>query len=381
MHLDTQVKLLRRFFEGHQARTTDMAAEPYCNPSPVYTDLDRFAAEERVLFRSAAVPVALSADLPAAGEYFATGVAGVPVLLVRGEDGAPRAFLNACRHRGGRVADGRGCSGRSFACPYHSWTYDIHGRLLGQPLAQEGFDGLDRDELGLIPLPVAERSGIVLVRPGGGEPIDADAELGGLAPELAEHRFADHRFFAEHHSEWEMNWKLGVDTFLEAYHIFSLHRATIAPDFLSTPSLHDPFGPHSRVLAFRRSVLELADQSESDWRLRPHCSILYRLSPHVVLNLTAAGHTEMWEFNPLSSPHRTAVTIRFYTPSEVTSDQERRFWNRNVEYTVGAVVKEDMAQQAAIHANLRTGLLPEVIYGRNEPGLIHFHQTITAALR
>ncbi len=380
MRHDTQVKILRRFFEAREGRTTDMAAEPYRNPASVYTDPDRFAAEEQRLFRSGAVVVALSGDLPQVGEYVTTDVAGVPLLLVRGEDGAVRAFLNVCRHRGGRVADGRGCPGRSFSCPYHSWTYDIHGQLLGQPLAQQGFEGLDRDELGLIPLPVTERFGVILVRPGGGEPIDAEAELGGLGPELADHGFAAHRFFTEHSSEWEMNWKLGVDTFLEAYHIFSLHKATIAPDFMSTPCIYDPFGPHARILPFRRTVLELAEQSEDDWRLRPHASILYRLAPHVVLNLTAAGHAEMWEFNPLGSPHRTRVTIRFYTPGEVGSEKERDFWNRNVDYTVGVVVAEDFPQQQTIHANLRTGLLPELVYGRNEPALIQFHKELTVAV-
>src|SRR5262249_60238338 len=99
----------------------------------------------------------LSADLPSPGDCVATEVGGVPLLLVRGEAAEVRGFLNICRHRGGRVFTGRGRPGRALKCPYHSWAYDLNGDLLGQPLAREAFEGLDRRELGLIPVAVAER--------------------------------------------------------------------------------------------------------------------------------------------------------------------------------------------------------------------------------
>ena len=76
----------------------------------------------------------------------------MPLLLVRGEDAEVRAFLNICRHRGGRVFTGRGRPGRALKCPYHSWAYDLNGELLGQPLARDAFEELDRCEFGLVPV-------------------------------------------------------------------------------------------------------------------------------------------------------------------------------------------------------------------------------------
>lgn len=150
---------------------------------------------------------------------------------------------------------------------------------------------------------------------------------------------------------------------------------------MSCSSARLPCWPHSRILAFRRSVLGLAELDESEWNLREHAAILYRLLPNTVLNLTAAGHAELWEFHPVGdSPHRTRVSIKFYTPGEVASEKEQEFWQRNVDYTVGVVFAEDLLQQQVIHGNLRTGLLPELVYGRNEPGLIHFHQSVASAL-
>ena len=63
--------------------------------------------------------IALSADLPNPGDYYATDIAGKPILIVRGKEGKAKAFLNACRHRGVKLAD-EGCGhGQGFTCPYH----------------------------------------------------------------------------------------------------------------------------------------------------------------------------------------------------------------------------------------------------------------------
>jgi phenylpropionate dioxygenase-like ring-hydroxylating dioxygenase large terminal subunit len=64
-----------------------------------------------------------------------------PIIVVRGADGIIRGLSNVCRHRMSRLVEGRG-SARVFACPYHAWTYDLQGRLMGAPhmTRSEGFD-------------------------------------------------------------------------------------------------------------------------------------------------------------------------------------------------------------------------------------------------
>jgi DNA-binding GntR family transcriptional regulator len=79
-------------------------------------------------------------------------------------------------------------------------------------------------------------------------------------------------------------------------------------------------------------------------------------------------------------PHRTRVTVRFYTPRVPADEHEREFFDANVRFTHKVVFEEDFGQQQDIHRSLRTGLMPHVHYGRNEPALIHHHQRIAAAL-
>jgi phenylpropionate dioxygenase-like ring-hydroxylating dioxygenase large terminal subunit len=378
---ENQVELLRRFFAMRDAHTTMMAAVPYRQRASVYTDPERLAEEQRTLFRGQPLVVAFSADLPSTGDYLATEAAGVPLLLVRGEDAVVRGFLNICRHRGGRVATGRGRPGRAFKCPYHSWAYDLNGELLGQPLARDAFGSIDRGELGLLPVTVAERFGLILARIGSNAPIDVAAELAGLGPELAEFDLESFRFFDERTGVFDANWKLIHDTFLESYHVFSLHRDTIAGDLLSTPFVGDTFGAHGRGAVLRREVTRLLELDESEWDLRANSSIVYLLFPSAIINLPMTGHAELWEVYPEpEDPHRTRVSVRFYSPREPADEQERAFWETNVRFTESVVFREDFGQQQDIHRSLRTGLMPEVIYGRNEPMLIHHHEQIELAL-
>jgi hypothetical protein len=100
-----------------------------------------------------------------------------------------------------------------------------------------------------------------------------------------------------------------------------------------------------------------------------------------ILNLPMSGHVELWEIYPEpGDPHRTRVTVRFYVPRERHTELEREFWSANVNFTHRVVFQEDFDQQQDIHRSLRTGLLPELVYGRNEPALIHHHQQVELAL-
>src|ERR1700694_4727960 len=120
MKIETQREILKQFFALRDAHTTTFAPEPYRQRADVYTDPERLTAEVDALFRGRPLVVGLSADLPATGDCLAAEVAGVPLLLVRGEDASVRGFLNICRHRGGRVFSGGGRPGRAPKCAYHS---------------------------------------------------------------------------------------------------------------------------------------------------------------------------------------------------------------------------------------------------------------------
>src|SRR5215467_6154473 len=184
MERQEELAVGRRLLGHIDGRTTDLADDLFRNPTINYSCRERAALERERLFRERPIFMGLSSRLAKPGDYLAEDVAGMPVLMTRGADGKVRAFANICRHRGAPVAQGCG-NARAFTCPYHGWTYDTAGKLLGTT-DKVGFAGLDLATHGLMPLPAAEKHGMLYIRAQpGGDPIDIDAVLGPIAPDLA----------------------------------------------------------------------------------------------------------------------------------------------------------------------------------------------------
>ena len=83
-----------------------------------------------------------------AGQYEAIDIAGVPLILMRDNDGKLHAFNNSCRHRGARLLDGRGKC-RGIRCPFHCWNYSTDGRFVAAPHMNET-KNFNPDDAGLI---------------------------------------------------------------------------------------------------------------------------------------------------------------------------------------------------------------------------------------
>ena len=101
------------------------------------------------------------------------------VLLVRGEDGALRAFANTCRHRGHELLPcGEGAQHKMIICPYHAWTYSLDGDLRAAATLQEGAAASTSASGGCARLPVTEWHGLVFVDTSGGAAGSLDADAG-----------------------------------------------------------------------------------------------------------------------------------------------------------------------------------------------------------
>ncbi len=395
-----ELALIRRMLAHLEAGTTDEAPQPLRLPPTQHTSTEHWERERFGLFRAQPIAAALACELPEPGDFRAIESGGVPILLVRGADRRVRAFLNVCRHRGAPIAEGRGrVDGGRLRCPFHAWTYDLSGTLAARPLGGQGGaggagdasgaggagNGIDRHDgeanpiaLGLRPLPCAEQSGLVLVRPEGDAPIDAAAWLGEVALDLDALGLEGFHFFAEHRARWGANWKLLLETFLESLHVFSLHRETVHPHYFSLPMVADPLGAHLRFPVARRSLASLREQPESQWRLVEHATVQWYLAPNALLSATR-DYALLWRFDS-PGPGACLVETRFYTARPVASDAEAERWREAFALQLRVTGDEDFPMQEKIQRGLASGIAEPLEIGRCEIGVQHLHATLLRLL-
>lgn len=362
------------------ANTTQMADREYVQPVADYVDPGHAQRERELFFRRTPLVVAASAELARPGEFRTVDIDGISALIVRQDDGSLRAFHNVCRHRGCRVVDAECGTARTFTCKFHSWVYGADGALRHVPMA-DGFTGIERQQRGLVPLPVAERHGLVWLVPTAGVPLDIDAFLGPMGPALAGLNMQDAGVFRFERFAERLNWKLVVDTFLEVYHLPHLHNKTVGLHIEGRGAIHEELGRHSRFVAPRKSFLPALAHVPADQRdLTDHTVIINRLFPNAVV-IWLCDHVEFWTATPDGDdPNRCIVRLWLLSPEKVVSAEDRARWEKNWEIVRGTVHAEDFPMARTIQQGFSSGAQDHVIFGRNEPALHEFHRALKEAL-
>jgi phenylpropionate dioxygenase-like ring-hydroxylating dioxygenase large terminal subunit len=199
------------------AQTGQAVTQTGTIPWSWYTDPAVLEQERERIFRRAWHYVGHAGQVAEAGDFIACRPAGVPAMVVRDREGALRAFLNVCRHRGAELVSGCGRR-QTIQCPYHAWTYGLDGSLRAAPRSRDE-PGFDRSGLGLVPLPVGTWGPFVFVNPDPAAAPLSDA-LGDL-PEVVAASGLDLdglRFHSRVTYSLAANWKIAAENYLECYH-------------------------------------------------------------------------------------------------------------------------------------------------------------------
>ncbi len=206
-----------------------------------YTDPATLEQELARVFDQDWVMVGRQNAIPEAGNYMTASLGRRPIVCIRQKDGSIRAFANYCLHRYSKLLQGSGKVGR-IVCPYHSWTYEITGRLIGITDPQ-GFGDACKTELGLQELACEVWLGFVFVALRRDLPSMA-SKLEPLARHLVHYdlsTYEDRFVFDE--EVWAGNWKLVYENFVECYHVTYAHKQSIGP---SNPTRLAEIGPRGQ---------------------------------------------------------------------------------------------------------------------------------------
>jgi Rieske 2Fe-2S family protein len=217
-------------------------------PSHYYTAPEIFEREKNLIFAQDWFCAGREEQLPLPGNSIVLEIAGESVLVVRTMKGELRAHYNVCRHRGARLCatendtnwdvhlQGGVTSSGSIRCPYHQWTYNLEGQLLGAPYLKDA-EGFRKEDFSLYPVGADTWGGFFFLNLS--LPATADEESGvrtQLGPAVERtRRYPLAALRTGHGITYDVaaNWKLIMENYNECYHCGGLHPelCEIVPDF------------------------------------------------------------------------------------------------------------------------------------------------------
>ncbi|MCB1687293.1 MAG: aromatic ring-hydroxylating dioxygenase subunit alpha [Halioglobus sp.] len=364
------------------ARNTTMLADSVMEIDvDEYTDPSQFQREKTELFRNYPQFVGPSCVVPEAGDYFAFDDTGVPILIVRQPDKSLRAFVNICSHRGAPLNEcdhGKAKKGRMFSCPYHGWTYDLEGKLVGVPFGKEGFDTIDRDALGLKTLDLQEKHGMIFVMPNPELTFNIDDVLGGIQERLSGFGFEESFYLGAKQVFTDFSWKLNMDTFHEYYHFEFLHPNSIATMAYSNVATYRQYGRNHSMGSPTLQINELKDVPESEWVPMNYSSYVNYIFPNTVI-FVVADHFQTWRVYPIA-PDRSVVYHSMFLPQEPATPEQRQEYEAYFQMINDVAVAEDYSLVDKVNRGLKAGIPRNVIIGRNEPGVQNMHRQLKGVL-
>ncbi|HSI40191.1 MAG TPA: SRPBCC family protein [Xanthobacteraceae bacterium] len=215
-------------FVQPEAALAEAAGQPFENaramPPSVYSSPEFLAREVASIFSKEWICVGRSGALAKAGDYLTYELAGQPVVVLRDRENQLRAFSNVCLHRMSTLAEGSG-NKRALVCPYHAWTYNLEGRLIGAPFMAQT-TGFCKDDYVLPSIRCEEWLGWIY--------ITLDRDRSSVASTLAPLEEMIGRYEMENYVEcfrethvWDTNWKVLAENFMESYHLPVCHADTV----------------------------------------------------------------------------------------------------------------------------------------------------------
>lgn len=380
-----QVRVIKGLLDHLDNKTNVKADGMIKNPADTYTSEDRFHKEWDNFFLNHPQIIGFSGDLPNKGSFMTADDFGVPILATRDKNGEFKCFVNVCTHRGVIVESQRRGEKEKFSCPFHGWTFNNRGSLVGYP-KPDHFGEIDKSCYGLKELPCAEKHGFLFVHPNENGVINTEDLLGDqLIEEMESWEFKDLILTQEEEYVTDMNWKLAIDTFGETYHFSTLHKDTLFESFYGNVQMFDTFKRNARLSLCKRQIEDLRTTPEKDWDVRVGSLPVYFLFPNIIINVLEGGIIVVKEYPLENSPHKSVSKVSFYfTPEaigyleEIKNGNEENF---NPYIAFGEIIRdEDYVAAAASHKGLRSGKIDHILFGQNEPALHHYHNTYREAL-
>lgn len=257
-------------------------------PATAYTDPDYYDWEVEQVLKRDWLCVAHVSQIPQVGDYLCLDLLEEPIIVLRGKDQQVRVLSRVCPHRGMDIlppppAPGSGaCAGaeptvnpeptpgrsqagnrRILVCPYHTWTFELDGRLRGCPEMQQA-EGFCKDDWGLANIKTEVWNGFVFVNLSG-DASDLAPRMAHLNQVVADWDIASLKVAIEDEWDCAFNWKTLVENWIESYHHVGAHAKTLQPMMPAKNTWTEPQRPHEIYchLPFNEEIVDNIKQADA----------------------------------------------------------------------------------------------------------------------
>ncbi|MGA7297535.1 MAG: aromatic ring-hydroxylating dioxygenase subunit alpha [Rhodanobacteraceae bacterium] len=351
--------------------TDDLVPQPLARaralPARFYTDTDSQALDRRAVFAHGWQWVAHASALAGAGDHVVTEIAGVPLLIVRGDDDVVRALHNVCRHRAGPLATCGGRGAKRLRCQYHGWSYALDGQLLSAT-EMDATEDFNVSDVCLPQAQVAQWQGFIFAS------LDAQAPpltevLEGIAARLGDRGLESYRLHERVSYDIACNWKVYIDNYLEGYHVPHIH-----PELNALLDYRCYIVETAPWHSLQYSPLESGDELYGKGE-----ALYYMVWPNTLLNILP-NRLQVNRVLPVDA-QRCRVEFDYYYPPHIDAAELAQRHQRDHEFS-DLVQRQDVDMCEMVQRNLASGSYHAGrLNPRREDAVHHFHELLRAAYR
>lgn len=360
--------------------STDLASEDLMVPVNHFTCPERAQAEYTLLQKLPLI-VAIRSELPEIGSFITRDVLGKPLLIVRQNDGRVQAYLNRCRHRGGKVETQISGRKRLFMCQYHGWSYDREGGALKSIPFEESFDKIDKQCNSLTPYKTDEHHGFIFVDFSNQQDRRIEDYLGAEVNEQFHTWEIDKSVvFIDKTFTLDMNWKLVMDGAIDIIHPQFLHADGVGKLIATNVGVYRNYGRHGQHFGARVKLKELIDSGTTLEGSAKYIGSNLVIYPNSMM-IAAPDHVEFWTVWPSANkPGQCITQIRFLVREAILDDKIAARVNKSWEILEHAATKEDWPMERWIQENSEADPTGFYRYGRSEISAQHLHRQLSTDL-
>ena len=374
--LDQQV--LKELVQHIQNNTTDQAESNLIVPTSHFTSPERLAAEIRLL-KSKPVIVGHVSDIPDPGSFFTREFLGIPLLVVRQQNGSVAVFRNMCRHRGGRVEDAPSGKRQLFMCQYHGWSYAAEsGELKAVPYEQTA-GKIDKSCMGLLSFPCEVRHGLIFATLSGDRQAPIADFLGSdIDRQIAPWQLEQSSILIDETVTLDVNWKLVLDGTVDSLHAQFLHPKPggVGSRSINHCAVFREYRNHGKMFMARKKLRTVIEDQGPEMASSKYVGTVMMIYPNNVF-VEAPEHVELWSVWPcIDNPAKCTVRFRFLVRDELRTPELEARVHKSWDILRHAGMEEDFPMEESIQVSARAWPEGTFMYGRNEKPAQHLHRQL-----